>query len=168
MGRNILTITVIVNERRMKVGTIHLESFLMAYSMRADQLDRCFAVLARENDDAVLLGDFNFGDEEPLETGRIPAAWRDAWKILQPGRPGYTWDIRKSHWAKRNSFDGEGSRRLDRILVRSDYWHPAEVRLLGDTPYVPGNREYFPSDHFGLVTTITSAVAHGEPRPGGS
>ncbi len=108
------------------------------------------------------MGDFNFGDYEDLENSRIPDVWKDPWKILRPGERGYTWNIQKSVFAKQNSFKDENSRRLDRILVHSDYWHPAEVRILGDEPYIPGTRDRFPSDHFGLVTVLTCAAAEAK------
>jgi endonuclease/exonuclease/phosphatase family metal-dependent hydrolase len=159
MGRGIMTITVVMEGRRLKAGTIHLESFLTAHEMRAAQLDACFALMQTGSDDAVLLGDFNFGDYDRLENSRIPQLWVDVWKALKPGLPGYTWNIEKSLFARVNSFKWEPSRRLDRILVRSDVWKPQEVYLLGDEPYVPGDRDRFPSDHFGVAAVLKKSGA---------
>ena len=75
-------------------------------------------------------------------------------KLDVPDDPGLTWDIKKSKMAKKESFDGEKSRRIDRILVRSSAWQPKSIRIIGDEPVVPGERDLFPSDHFGLVGVL--------------
>ena len=56
--------------------------------------------------------------------------------------------------AKKGSFPGEKSRRLDRILLRSSVWKPREIRMIGDQPINPGKKDLFPSDHFGLLAGL--------------
>lgn len=138
--------------RRVAVATAHMESFLEDGPVRARQLERIFALVAGY-DGAVVLGDFNFGDGEQPETGRLDRRYTDLWLALHPGEPGYTWDMERSIMARRGSFAGEQSRRLDRILVRLEGYRPSAVRIIGQWPVQPGG-EIFPSDHFGLVGTL--------------
>lgn len=134
--------------RRIAVGTVHLESALDAGPLRAQQLDKAWTYLGGA-DDAFLMGDFNVGDGAQPETAHLRADFADAW----PGGPP-TWNIEKNPMAKRNSFSGEASRRIDRILVKSDAWRVESARLLGDAPV---EVDLFPSDHFGVVATLKAS-----------
>ena len=120
-------------------------------SVGTKQLDRIFS-LVEDASDVFVLGDFNFGDGEP-EGARIPTSYVDLWKALRPTDPGLTWNMEKSPMAKVQSFQGEKSRRLDRILIRSKRWVPESVRIVGDEPYSADGR-LFPSDHFGVVGVV--------------
>lgn len=139
--------------RMVAVATVHLESYLEDGPVRAKQLDRTFELL-KPYPDAVLLGDFNFGDREQPETDRLDPGYTDPWRALHPDRPGFTWNIEKSEMARKGSFVNEPSRRLDRILVRIRGYSPRNIRIIGAAP-APGARPgVFPSDHFGLVAEI--------------
>lgn len=137
-----------VRGRTLAVATVHLESFLEDGPRRAKQLDDTFPMLD-EGDDAVLLGDFNFGDGE-AETEHLDKRFADVWRALKPDDPGFTWDPVKSPFAKRQSLPKEGQRRIDRILVRSERWTPKAIEILGDKPIGDEHPEIFPSDHFAL------------------
>jgi tyrosyl-DNA phosphodiesterase 2 len=154
-GRTVLIASLDMGRRALEVATTHAESALEDGEIRARQLDLIFAQVARA-DDAVVLGDFNCGDGAP-ERSRIPPSYQDLWTKLRPEEHGYTWDNEKSDMAgkSRERFPGEGSRRLDWILLRSDVWRPAEVKIIGDEPITPGNTYLFPSDHFGVSGVIT-------------
>ena len=151
--RPILVATIRVKERTLAVGTVHLASPLAAGATRAQQLDAVFPLL-EGTDDAILLGDFNFGDGEKPDTQHLDESYEDMWLALRPDDRGYTWNIEKSKMAKNGSFPGEESRRVDRILVRSSAWQSKSIRIIGDDPVVPGERDLFPSDHFGLVGVL--------------
>jgi tyrosyl-DNA phosphodiesterase 2 len=152
-GRTALLATLDVAGRKMTVATTHMDSQLASGEIRGRQLDVIFEHLAHAQD-AVMLGDLNFGDGEG-EDKKIPADYVDLWKALKPGDPGYTWDIEKSGMAYESRFVGEPSRRLDRILIKSTVWKPKDTRIIGDAPVFAGNKDLFPSDHFGLVGTVT-------------
>lgn len=132
------------------IATCHLESLLEDGPIRAQQLDLFFQRLAGPQD-AFFGGDFNFGDGEQPDTAHLSPEFQDAWLLLHPRDPGYTWNIEKSRMARAGSFVGERSRRLDRILFRSKHWRPASARILGDEPVTPKNTRVFPSDHFALL-----------------
>ena len=134
------------------VATTHAESFLEDGPTRAQQLEVIFGRLAGSGD-ALVLGDFNFGDGEP-EEARVPAEYVDLWRALRPDEPGFTWDIERSEMARVGSFPGEPSRRLDRIYLRSQRTRGRSIEIIGDQPVHPGRRELFPSDHFGLAATL--------------
>ncbi|MBI3857888.1 MAG: endonuclease/exonuclease/phosphatase family protein [Planctomycetes bacterium] len=151
-GRTLLIVTLRLGGRRVDVATTHLESPLQDGPVRVKQIDAILPRL-RDADDAVFLGDFNFGEGE-AEEKKLDAAYVDLWKSLKPQEPGFTWNIEASDMARKGSFPGEKSRRLDRILVRSTVWKPRQVRIVGDQPLTPGKKDLFPSDHFGLVGVI--------------
>ena len=141
--------------RRLLAATVHLESYLEDGPVRAAQLGEVFALLGK-TEDAVLMGDFNFGDAEEPDSSHLDREYRDVWKVLKPAQPGYTWNVERSPLAKRNSFPKEGSRRLDRILIRSSVWVPEAIRILGDSPVSEERPGIFPSDHFGLCATLSA------------
>ena len=132
-----------------KIGTCHLDSPLEAGEMRAQQLDIFFNLL-NPAENAIMLGDFNFGDGEKPETEKIPATFLDIWQETNKGKPGFTWDIEKSEMAKKGSFPKEGSRRIDRILFKSKLLKSKGSKIIGDEP-LDTKKELFPSDHFGLT-----------------
>ena len=152
LGRCGLVVDLDIGGRRWRMGNVHLDSMLEDGPVRAQQLQAMFAAL-RGPDEALLVGDFNFGDGEP-ESSALEPGFVDAWKLVKPQDPGFTWDITRSAMARNGSFPGEPSRRLDRILVRSTGWRPASASLLGDQPITPGS-VIFPSDHFGLRVELT-------------
>jgi endonuclease/exonuclease/phosphatase family metal-dependent hydrolase len=142
-----------LNNRNVAIATVHMESPLEDGPARAEQLDAIFPLL-KDADDAVFLGDFNFGDGEQPDTDHLDKKYTDVWTALRPKDPGYTWNIETSDMAKEGSFPKETSRRIDRILVRSDVWRPAAVNIIGDKPVLEGRKDVFPSDHFGLQAEL--------------
>ena len=76
---------------------------------------------------------------------------------LMRGAPGYTWNVEESAMARANSFPGEKSRRLDRVLVRSELWRPGAAELIGDRAISAGPPALFPSDHFGLFAKMSAS-----------
>ena len=141
-----------VGDTNLRVATTHMESYLEDGPVRAAQLGRIFARL-RGTEHALLLGDLNFGDGEP-ESSNLNSSYEDLWLALHPGDQGFTWNIEQSQLAREKSFPGEPSRRLDRILLHSNAWRGASISIVGDQPVVPGKRDLFPSDHFGLVAEL--------------
>ncbi|HEX3134043.1 MAG TPA: endonuclease/exonuclease/phosphatase family protein [Planctomycetota bacterium] len=135
-------------------GVVHLDSNLEDGPMRSRQL-RAMAAALRGPEDALLLGDFNFGDGE-AESADLPAGFTDLWPTLHVGDAGFTWDIERSSMAKRSSFPGETSRRLDRVLVRSAHWQAAQMTLLGTAPVAGTDGQLFPSDHFGVRVVLNA------------
>ncbi len=166
--RTAFSVTLDIDGVQTAVATTHLDSLLEDGPIRAQQLDAIFVHLAKF-EEAVFLGDLNFGDGEQPDSAHLSPEYRDAWLALRSSEPGFTWNIEKNPWARRESFPDEPSRRLDRILMKSTRWTPTSISILGDKP-VPGKRkDIFPSDHFGLIAEFArvnggdrSAVAAGQ------
>jgi endonuclease/exonuclease/phosphatase family metal-dependent hydrolase len=154
-GRQSLVVHLRVEGRSLAIATCHLESLLEDGSIRSKQLDDVFSRLGSAGE-AIFAGDLNFGDGEQPETAHLDPGYSDLWSSLRPGQPGFTWNIDTNDMAARGSFVGEGSRRLDRVLVRSKRWRPHSVRILGDQP-IDTEGLLFPSDHFGLLAVLRAA-----------
>ena len=142
-----------VNGVNFKVATCHLDSFLKEGAARAKQLDIFFKKLS-PHDNAIFLGDFNFGDNAQPETKHLDNSYVDVWTRVNGDKKGYTWNIEKSKMARDGSFPNEKSRRLDRVLIKSKRVKPVSAKIVGDKP-VEGKTDIFPSDHFGLRATVS-------------
>lgn len=165
-GRGFLMAKYRWHGRSFAVGTVHLESPLKAGALRAKQMKAAFSRLGRA-EGSVLLGDYNFGDGEQPETATLPNHYIDPWPMIYPNQYGYTWNREVSEMAKKGSYPGEKSRRIDRILLRSEYWRPESIEILGNRPVVPGQKSLFPSDHFGLLGRFRYTKSPQGAAPGG-
>ena len=150
-GRTAIVVSIDIDGVETLVATTHMESALADGPIRAGQLGELFELVEGSNE-AIVLGDFNFGDGENEES-RIPGNFVDAWNELRQGDSGFTWNIESSPMAKRGSFPGEQSRRIDRVLFRTATYRADEIRIVGDKP-ISADGSLFPSDHFGLVATL--------------
>ncbi|MFV8752866.1 endonuclease/exonuclease/phosphatase family protein [Nannocystaceae bacterium ST9] len=156
-GRTVLVSEVTLGaDEAFVLATTHMESFLEDGPTRALQLDEIFAELAGEVAPTLFAGDLNFGDGEQPDSAHLDPAFVDLWTRLHPGDPGLTWNIERSPMAAAGSFVGEPSRRLDRMLLRASTWEPSTIAIVGDRS-VSGDPWLFPSDHFGLVATVSRA-----------
>jgi len=153
--RKLLVAELHVSGQPLTVGTVHLESSPDSTPLRLAQLDTVLPSLLGAPH-AVLMGDFNFDPAQQAEQSRVEERYLDLWDVLRGDEPGYTEDtdinrMRLIHKRK------EKRVRFDRILLRSASpgWVPSAIRRIGTDPISPGLPEVFPSDHFGLVGTLT-------------
>jgi endonuclease/exonuclease/phosphatase family metal-dependent hydrolase len=174
--RTLMIAELVVGGRLMAVATTHMESFLEDGPTRATQLDGIFSFL-KNADDAVLLGDLNFGDGDLPETEHLDPTYVDVWTSLLPKDPGFTWNMDENPLARIGAFAGEPDRRLDRILLRTDAWQAKSIAIIGNRsvgrreltaerramiempgrPKPPSAKveiDVFPSDHYGLSAVI--------------
>jgi len=152
-GRMMFIANIKVNGKKMNIATCHLESRLDDGEVRAKQLELFFKNLPPE-EDAIFMGDFNFGDGEEPDSSHLDKNFQDLWLKLRPKEPGYTWNIEISNMAQKGSFPNEKSRRIDRILMKSGEWHSSKIEIIGDEPISKDKKHIFPSDHFGLKAEI--------------
>ena len=150
-GRAYLTIQTTLLDQPFTISTSHLESFLGSGNVRAQQMDLIFAQL-NKHQNAIFLGDFNFGDKEAEEKS-ISTTYKDSWLVTNPNQNGFTWNMELSPMAKQGSFPNEKSRRLDRVLIKSKLFTPSKSSLIGNKP-ITGSKIIFPSDHFGLLCSM--------------
>jgi len=144
---------------KVSVATCHLDSFLDQGELRARQLGIIYGKL-KDAESAVFLGDFNFGDMEEPETSKLDKGYTDAWEETKGDDAGFTWNIEASKMALEGSFPNEPSRRLDRILLRSERFKAIGAEVLGDKA-LDEDGNVFPSDHFGLGATVRVGAKEG-------
>ncbi|PCC69260.1 Poly(A) polymerase central domain-containing protein [Nannocystis exedens] len=145
--------------RRLAVAAVHLTSNRKADAddRRAEQLAVLVERLGRADvDDALVLGDLNFGDgEEDQQLAR--AGLVDVWREVHPHHPGFTFDPQANPLAALATRTGKAAR-FDRALLRSPAGAlaPIDAALFGDKPFGtgPGGQELFASDHFGVCALL--------------
>jgi exonuclease III len=97
-------------------------------------------------------------ENEPIENDNLRdlfPEYKDVWVdcgLIPSTDKGYTFDSQKNRMIK-----GYERMRYDRILLKSKYWKPTAISLLGDEPISGskvGGAVVYPSDHFGLIMTL--------------
>ena len=174
MGRELCFTSVSTGEMKwLIIATTHLESPCPAppkwdqmYSKeRVDQAKQCLENLGRFPN-AILCGDMNWDDKGdgpfPLQDG-----WTDAWVELKPGEDGWTYDTKANGMM---AGIRKLQKRMDRFLCKLADFKIDSIEMIGKEaiPGVSYSKEkkirkesrkiqlpVFPSDHFGLVLTIT-------------
>jgi tyrosyl-DNA phosphodiesterase 2 len=148
MGRRLLVARLACG---LDVATVHLESTSACAEERAAQLRIVQPFLAREGEDAVLVGDMNFEPGAPLETAALDPSFVDVWPLLRPGEPGWSVDSERNpmRWDARPGKPSQ--KRIDRVFARARRWRPEAIELIGTSPIEPRT---FISDHFGLEAVL--------------
>ncbi|CAN6305263.1 unnamed protein product [Urochloa humidicola] len=164
---------------QLVLATTHLESPCPAppkwdqmYSKeRIAQANKCLEVLGRFRN-AILCGDMNWDDKGdgpfPLQDG-----WTDPWVELKPGEDGWTYDTKANGMLSGNR---KLQKRMDRFLCKLEDFKIDNIEMIGKEP-IPGITYFkekkvrkqlrtielpvFPSDHFGLVLTISKQQGGG-------
>lgn len=147
MGRGLLTA---VLPGGLHVGTVHLESMRTNTGPRAEQLAAATRWLTGAPA-ALLVGDFNFDDDDPGAPGLGP--WTDLWTVGQPHAPGWTADEVVNTMRSRPR--PPERRRIDRVLLhQSDprgAWVLEDIRLVGTEALAPS---VWMSDHYGILVDL--------------
>lgn len=133
----------------LTVATVHLESTEGQREARIEQLSEVFEHLSRYPR-VVLMGDFNFAPDWP-ENAHLSSDYLDAWSFLHPEDPGFTENTSVNLMRLQQS-GKEKQVRFDRILCKGGL-KPRSIELVGTIP-LPGLRDVWPSDHFGLLCDV--------------
>jgi len=180
MGRSCLLAEFDIDGKSFVCATVHLESLnLPQYRKEQLKIISNLSPFQNANT-AILLGDFNFDsdinfsqhlekrfqierekDKNPSEIeppelpkdetlenkniGEFYQGFKDVWPHLSEGEKGYTFDS-----ILNKMLTNYEQMRYDRILLRSTYWKPHKIKLLGTKPVDETKPKIFPSDHFGL------------------
>ncbi len=122
----------------------------------------------------ILVGDFNSpADRTGTDSYSLlvdQAGFTDAWSVVHPGEPGYTWsqndDLRGDPVTADPPPEGV-QQRIDLILYRDGMLARSVDRVLDPvTPNDPTTGPLWPSDHAGVAATISLQVtAKGEDQP---
>jgi endonuclease/exonuclease/phosphatase family metal-dependent hydrolase len=159
--RNALRCEIVTPSGRLPFITTHLAWELDAAPVRERQvvaLDE-FARAQPGDLPAVMCGDFNCPPDSLVHqflTGRASldgrgTYWRDAYQRRHPHSDGYTWSARNPYVAR----NVERNRRIDYIFVAGmREGGPGAIRHARVVLDLPGSREQFPSDHFGVFAEI--------------
>ena len=149
MGRRLLTGRF---ARGLTVAGAHFESNRGSGETRAVQFSEALDILD-SSAAAVLAGDFNSTAEDP-ESDKLVGRAGDGWSVLHPERPGYTIDSQANEMLRKQAPHQNVQARIDRLLCLGST-RPLEIQLLGTEPF---EGQDFPSDHFGLLATLTVEI----------
>lgn len=142
------------------LATVHLESTAAQSGARIEQLKEVFAFL-EPYERVALVGDFNFAPSWE-ENQHLHRDYLDAWAHLHPDLPGYTEDT--SINLMRLAQSGKDKQvRFDRVLTKGGL-QPVKIELVGTVP-LPGLRDVWVSDHFGLVCDLELREESPIPSP---
>ena len=158
MGRCLILVDIQLNSTQtLRIGTVHLESMNNRLS-RSEQLKICQRIFeTRSNAIHVLMGDFNFGDEDDEDSMhfRNLPGWIDVWKVLhQANDYRYTFDTELNLMNKPLKNHSDRSR-CDRIIRKNQKLLPKQIDIIGMD--VIGHDKALPivvSDHFGLTAVF--------------
>jgi endonuclease/exonuclease/phosphatase family metal-dependent hydrolase len=182
-GRIVLSVRLDADLGPFWVHTTHMSYREAEGRLREDQvmmLDE--TVTAHKNDSPqILLGDFNtvpHADEIRWMCGLTTLGerrvhYQDAWDVMNPGLPGYTW-ARANFYTDRMGWL-RGDRRLDYIFVtpprRDGRGSVVAARVVLDQSTTLSTGEpLFASDHFGVLAEVQMAPnppRTDPPRPSG-
>jgi endonuclease/exonuclease/phosphatase family metal-dependent hydrolase len=118
LNRKALLVNLQLKNTTLAVANVHLDSIETDRFIRAQQLQQLSRYL-QHHQHAIIVGDFNFGDQQSFETKFLPEHFQDIWLTLKPDAPGYTF------------FEGKKGQRLDRILFKSNHLQPLAIELDG-------------------------------------
>jgi len=155
---------------RFAVATSHLESHFTEVKARKLQLD-VISLLLNQTDKRgylqfqhkALMGDFNFGTEKEREKRVEATNFIDLWKALRPDEEGYTFDPMANVMVQERPKPTDKQGRIDVMLLQSAVnpfdiggasWTPGSITMIGTQAIRGLNPVTFPSDHFGLWSTI--------------
>ncbi|KMT04148.1 hypothetical protein BVRB_8g185970 isoform B [Beta vulgaris subsp. vulgaris] len=176
MGRELCVAEIEVNPNNLLViATSHLESpspgpptWDQMYSKeRVNQAKEAINFL-QKYPNVIFCGDMNWDDKRD---GNFPVSegWFDAWEKLRPAEVGWTYDTKSNKMLTGNR---ALQKRLDRFICRLSGFEISCIDMIG-TEAIPGvtyskqkklknkiqelTLPVLPSDHFGLLLTITSS-----------
>ncbi len=151
----------LLNGRPVELAAVHLISnrAQSPKQRRAEELEVVTRALRAE--DAMILGDFNFEEDESA-----PPEYCDAWVELRPSEPGHTFAPTRNALAALMSTRGI-DRRFDRALMRGVGLRPEAICLLGETPIEGTSPELYISDHYGVLVEVdlSARVALADAPP---
>lgn len=184
MPKSVLLSVIAVGHLRISVAVVHLKAGTGFAPVRKSQIEQTIDMQEAHQADAYLfLGDFNMRDVEKENNERLDANYVDLWQAvhgpIEPGHSdGFTFDLARNPTARQISERVTAikrttgySSRFDRIYFRSSApvtaayrppemnsagWEVTDMKMIGTEPIfsTPDGQSVFPSDHFGLATTL--------------
>lgn len=130
-----------IKDKTFRFLTTHLDS--VSSALRVAQGNELVQGPAATSLPVIFTGDFNSDADsgEPTYLNLIAAGLVDAWVVTNPGDPGYT------------CCHPTISLRVDLVLVLNKV-RPLDMEIVGNKPEDLTPSGLFPSDHFGVVSTL--------------
>jgi hypothetical protein len=170
----VLIVDTQIANRKVTIGTASFSWSSAASRVRALTF---IDDITKSEENFIMMGDFNFDDGAQPETDSIPVHWMDLWTKIHPAgqsiprgpnQAGHTWDP-ANNWYAYNTDPASQPSRIDRIFLRSPYFQPTDIWLVGcaNPDYLcqstPDNgpkakktpKQLNPSNHFGLLATFS-------------
>jgi endonuclease/exonuclease/phosphatase family metal-dependent hydrolase len=142
--------------RTFRVITTHLD--LDSVEVQRAQAQEMLCGPADTPLPVLLLGDFNCIPESNAPTYRalVDAGFADAWRLLRPSDGGHTC----CQWPDLLNRETALDSRVDLVLVRGP-WKVGEVATVGEEPADRSRGGLWPSDHAGVVATLSAGSSAG-------
>jgi len=167
-----------INGRKLRIGVVHLKAgnYKQFGMFRKKQVIETVSLMKMGGvDDMIVLGDFNFKDEDNETHKELEDEYTDVWQKLhgrstdEMQRNGFTYNLETNSLAKIISDTVESIRktpghssRFDRVYIKckDQYWKGEDIEIWGNQPIFTSAKgeKIFVSDHFGLEATIQVAV----------
>lgn len=150
---------ILVNDKTISLVTSQLHSQSEYTDFRIIQLKTIFNDILREKENAIFVGDYNFGDnvQKWKENNYLDKSYKDAYRDLYPDNgknPGYTEDteINEMRYMMKKSHKQE---RFDKLMYKSNFITPIKFDIIGkdkigSVTFENSKIGIWPSDHFGI------------------
>lgn len=171
-----------VQRNVLALATAHLESYPQDVSYRRAQMLRIFDIL-QPFENAIFTADFNFAEagEDGFFPANYTDCWKVSGpsryllllfasmctfsrctllpgtrplltpQALHQGEAGYTFDSTANPLIREQR---KKRARIDRILVKSNYWTVGKCDIIGKQPFNDAYPLLLPSDHFGVTALL--------------
>jgi endonuclease/exonuclease/phosphatase family metal-dependent hydrolase len=155
-----LYVETIINNQHYYFITSQLHSTEEFRDFRIMQLETIFNLLLKDKQNAIFIGDYNFGDGEKwIENDYLDKSYTDAYRVLYPKEDGFTEDthINEMRYMVKEKHKQE---RFDKMLFRSDKLIVDKFEIfgkehVGTVKYKGKDVGIWPSDHFGISIKLT-------------
>jgi len=151
----------IFNNLTVQIANLHCDPDNTPFDVKIRQSQIATTISEMSGEVNIICGDINAYNDENL---LLPETWIDMWKILYPSLPGYTYDTDVNlftNFRRRELKIGFTTQRerFDRFFVQnkvSNILQGKEISIVGNYSFeVEGKKNIFPSDHLGLLLTLS-------------
>jgi len=155
------SVDVTVRGKSVRIVNTHLEEEYLDL-IQSFQGDELFADPLQTSLLVIALGDFNASEKSLNYKNFLKAGFKDTWPLVHPGEPGFSCCQDEDLLNPMPQL----KERIDFILYRGSDINVDDVKLVGVHPSdrIPSGQ--WPSDHAGVVATLSIKEERGLPRSG--
>ena len=153
------SVDVTVRGKSVRIVNVHLEEEYLDL-IQSFQGDELFADPLQTSLLVIALGDFNASEKSLNYKNFLKAGFKDTWPLVHPGEPGFSCCQDEDLLNPMPQL----KERIDFILYRGSDINVDDVKLVGVHPSdrIPSGQ--WPSDHAGVVATLSIKEERGLPR----